>query len=200
MTIHSWFFFLRVVLLTLRPNKKNTTVTAAAAAAADWNIICYTTERESKYTLCFQCTYRYTMTNRYLSLGIIDKCAQNTHTLARFLSFPPPLRPAHKADYCIVCPFSRTHSHTHNEHRQWNEHLLQELARICEFGDFLYDFRIVETFGKTACDDTGHLLTDRSWCNFAPVLEQLFNIIPVEAWDRQKKSNKRRKKHKNTIH
>lgn len=125
------------------------------------------------------------MTNRYLSLGIIDKCGQNTHTLAR-----PPLSLSlsgpHTKQAIALSAYSREHSHTHtrtqwvsNEYRQWIGHLLQELARICEFGDFLYDFGIVETFGKTACDDTGDLFTDRCWCNFAPVLEQLFNIISV---------------------
>lgn len=85
---------------------RNTTV---AAAAADWNLICYTTKRESKYTLCFWCTYRCTMTNRYLSLGIIDKCGQNTHTL-----FPTPCL-ARTQSRQLHCPhiLANTLTHTH---------------------------------------------------------------------------------------
>lgn len=52
------------------------------------------------------------MTNRYLSLGIIDKCGQNTHTLAR-----PPLSLSlsgpHTKQAIALSAYSREKSHTH---------------------------------------------------------------------------------------
>lgn len=53
------------------------------------------------------------MTNRYLSLGIIDKCAQNTHTLARSLSLRLSLSDPNTKQAIALSAHSREHTHTH---------------------------------------------------------------------------------------
>lgn len=124
-----------------------------------------------------------TMTNRYLLFllcGIIDKM-HKTHADAHTHAYTSEQHSFTQRQGRLT--HARTLITYTKEQVKWQRngaHLLLELARISELRDFLYDFGIVKTFGKTVRDDTGHLFADCRRCDFAPILEQLFNIISVE--------------------